>query len=55
MSAISSVGSQPMPIQQAPTAKPVDRDGDHDNNAPDSSTAQAPAASGAPRALNVMA
>jgi hypothetical protein len=45
-----------MQIQQAPpAAKPADRDGDHDNNAPDSGTAQAPTPAGAPRALNVMA
>jgi hypothetical protein len=58
MSAISSVGFQPMPIQQAPpAAKPGDRDRDQDNNAPDSGSgiAQAPAPSGAQRALNVMA
>lgn len=55
MSAISSVGSQPMPIQQALAAKPVDRDVGQDNNAPDPGTAQAPAASGPARALNVLA
>ena len=56
MSAISSVGSQPMQIQQAPpAAKPVDHDGDHDNDATESSTARTQESSGPQRALNVMA
>jgi len=53
MSAISSVGSQPMQIQPAPAAKPVDRDGDHDSDAPRSGAAQASSAT--QRALNVLA
>jgi hypothetical protein len=57
MNAISSVSSQPpAEVQQAPqTSKAVDRDGDHDNNAPDGGAAAAQSTSGPPRALNTTA
>jgi len=57
MSAIGSVGSQSPPqIQQAPpVAKPVDRDGDHDNDAAESSAAKAQETSGSQHAVNLTA
>lgn len=56
MSAISSVGSQPMQIQQAPpVAKPVDHDGDHDNDATESGAAKAQETSGSQHAVNLTA
>ena len=57
MSAIGSVGSQhPPQIQQTPSAaKPVDRDGAHDNDATESGAAKAQETSGSQHAVNLTA
>jgi hypothetical protein len=50
MRSIGAVTSQPWPSAPPPRTTKVDRDGDHDNNAPDHDAAQAQGASGGPRA-----
>lgn len=56
MSSIGAVTSQTQPLAPPPppTTK-VDRDGDHDNNAPDHDAAKAQGATSTPSALNVIA
>jgi hypothetical protein len=57
MSAIASVGSQPpLQLQQASAAaKPVDRDGDHDNDATESGAAKAHTTSASHHVVNLTA
>lgn len=57
MHAIGSVGSQPpLQLQQAAAAaKPVDRDGDHDNDATESSATKAQETSGSHHVVNLTA
>jgi hypothetical protein len=56
MSSIGAVTSQPQTVAPPPPPPPkVDRDGDHDNNAPDHDAAKALGTSEAQRALNTTA